>query len=258
MLSDRNRVFKKLFEEREEVIRESIPAPSEDDSMLDEIVAIKEQLLEEFGHAVAEPKELAEAQETLGKLAENAMKAMIESDEVTSLDIKEAKMLRAQISLQKQMAKKETYSVPVLVGDEVTNVTLKIVRGVEKRGIVDVMLESQLAGKIAATFQAKEKGISGVIATDREAARADMQEQIQKLVEALQDEETEAIDIKVAHIPDLNLNHFTSSVLTKENSDIADTQIKEAPEKTDAYQVQTSRLYHIAEAFIRVMRENYK
>jgi len=83
-------------------------------------------------------------------------------------------------------------------------------------------------------------------------------EQIQKLVEALQDEETEAIDIKVAHIPDLNLNHFTSSVLTKENSDIADTQIKEAPEKTDAYQVQTSRLYHIAEAFIRVMRENYK
>jgi len=258
MLSDRNRVFKKLFEAREEVIRENIPVQSEDDSMLDEIAAIKQQLLEEFGHAVAEPKEMAEAQEALGKLAENVMKAMIESDEVTSLDIKGAKMLRAQISLQKQMAKKETYSVPVLVGDEVTNVTLKIVRGVEKRGIVDVMLESQLAGKIAATFQAKENGISGVIATDREAARVDMQERVHELIEALRDGDTEDIDIKVAHIPDLNLNHFTSSVLTKESSEDADAQIKEAPEKTDAYQVQTSRLYHIAESFIRVIKENYK
>lgn len=258
MLSDRNRVFKKLFEEREEVIRESIPVQSENDSMLDEIATIKQQLLEEFGHAVAEPKEMAEAQEALGKLAENVMKAMIGSNEVTSLDIKEAKLLRAQISLQKQMAKKETYSVPVLVGDEVTNVTLKIVRGVEKCGIVDVMLESQLAGKIAATFQAKEKGISGVIATDREAAREDMQQQIHRLVEALQGSEAEDIDIKVAHIPDLNLNHFTNTVFAKENNELGDSPIKEAPEKTDAYQVQTSRLYHIAESFIRIMRENYK
>ena len=226
--------------------------------MLDEIATIKQELLKQFGHAVAEPKEMAEAQEALGKLAENVMKAMIESDEVTSLDIKEAKLLRAQISLQKQMAKKETYSVPVLVGDEITNVTLKIVRGVEKRGIVDVMLESKLAGKIAATFQAKENGISGIVATDREMAKADMQEQMNALAEALRDGSMEEIDIKVAHIPDLNLNHFTNTSITKENSDQTEELTKEAPEKSDAYQVQTTRLYHIAESFIRVIREHYK
>ena len=255
MLSDRNQVFKKLFEAREEVIRDSALIPAEEDSMLDEIAAIKQKLLEDFGHAVAEPKEMAEAQEALGKLAENVMKAMIESDEVTSIDIKEAKLLRAQISLQKQMAKKETYSVPVLVGDEVTNVTLKIVRGVEKRGIVDIMLESQLAGKIAATFQAKEHGISGVIATDRLEARDDMQERINEFAQTLNDGE---VDIKVAYIFDLDLNHFSNTVPAKETSNGVDEEEKEAPENSDAYQVQTSRLYRIAESFIRVIRETYK
>ncbi len=249
MLSDRNQVFKKLFGQGAQ--------DTETFSAQEEIAAIKQQLIEDFGNAVAEPKEMAEAQEALGKLAENVMKTMIESDEVTSLDIKEAKLLRAQITIQKQMAKKETYSVPVLVGDEVTNVTLKIVRGVEKRGIVDVMLESQLAGKIAATFQAKEKGVSGVIATDNLDAKEDMEKRLNQLVTALQDGIGEQADISLAHIPNLDLNHFSNAAIRRESGELADT-IKEAPEDTDAYQVQTTRLYKVAESFIRVVKEIYK
>ena len=256
MLSDRNQVFKKLFENREQMISERT-SDSDDISMLDEIAAIKQQLLEEFGNAVSEPKEMAEAQEALGKLAENVMKAMIESDEVTSIDIREAKLMRAQIALQKQMSKQETYSVPVLVGDEVTNVTLKIVRGVEKRGIVDIMLETQLAGKIAATFRAGEKGISGAIATEHIETKEGMTENMEQLVAALQDNKNESVDVKVAHIPDLDLNHFSKTSVATENSELLE-ESKEAPDNTDAYQVQTTRLYRIAEAFIRVVKEVYK
>lgn len=256
MLSDRNQVFRKLFEQREQAIAED-GANSDDATMLDEIAAIKQQLLEEFGNAVSEPKEMAEAQEALGKLAENVMKTMIESDDVTSIDIKEAKLMRAQIAIQKQMAKQDTYSVPVLVGDEVTNVTLKIVHGVEKRGIVDVMLETQLAGKIAATFQANEKGIHGAIAAERSKARDDMMGRMELLTEALQGNDMEVVDIKVAHIPELDLNHFSKNAVTRENNEPADAR-KEAPEDSDAYQVQTTRLYRIAETFIRVVKEIYK
>ena len=255
MLSDRNQVFKKLFEQREQIASEEL-ANSEDVSMLDELAAIKQQLLEEFGNAVSEPKEMAEAQEALGKLAENVMKTMIESEEVTSIDIREAKLMRAQITLQKQMAKQETYSVPVLVGDEVTNVTLKIVRGVEKRGIVDIMLETQLAGKIAATFRAGEKGISGAIATERIEIREGMAECMEQLAEVLQGHE-ETVDVKVAHIPDLDLNHFSKTSAAKDGSESVEER-KEAPEDSDAYQVQTARLYRIAEAFIRVVKKAYK
>ena len=256
MMYDRNQVFKKLFDQRERAAEDGVITNGGDEAEA-EIAAIKQQLIEDFGHAVAEPKEMAEAQEALGKLAENVMKTMIESDEVTSLDIKEAKMLRAQIAIQKQMSKKETYSVPVLVGDEVTNVTLKIVRGVEKRGIVDVMLETQFAGKIAATLQAKETGISGMIATDSVEAKKDMTEHLEQFVTALQTESAENVDIKVAYIPDLDLNHFSNTTLSKDTTDMV-REKEEAPEDSDAYQIQTTRLYRMAESFIRVVKELYK
>lgn len=260
MMSDRNQLFRKLFGPQGKMFSENGTLDNSDTaSKLDEIAAIKQQLIEDFGNAVSEPKEMAEVQEALGKLAENVMRTMIESDEVTSIDIKEAKLMRAQLSIQKQMSKKETYSVPVLVGDEVTNVTLKIVRGVEKRGVVDVMLETRFAGKIAATFQAKEKGISGVIATDNAKTKEGLSEYIEKFTEALQGDAAEQVDVNTAYIPDLDLNHFSNTVTTKAASDsMTDTAKEEAPEKTDAYNVQTSRLYRIAESFIRAVKETYK
>ena len=128
----------------------------------EDIEAIKESIIEDFGEAVSEPEALAEVQETLGKVAENVMKTMISSDEVTSIDVREMRLMQAKLSINQTLAKKEQYSIPVLVGDKVTNVSLKIVRGVETKGIVDIMLESEMSGKIAATFQAKEEGISGL------------------------------------------------------------------------------------------------
>ena len=43
----------------------------------EDIEAIKESIIEDFGEAVSEPKALAEVQETLGKVAENVMKTMM-------------------------------------------------------------------------------------------------------------------------------------------------------------------------------------
>ena len=174
------------------------------------------------------------------------MKTMIESDEVTFLDIREAKLMRAQLAIQKQMSQKETYSVPVLVGDEVTNVTLKIVRGVEKKGTVDIMLETQLAGKIAATFHAKEKGISGMVATNHVKTKDEMFEHMKQFAEKLESEQLKDIDVTSVYMPDLNLNQFANS------------ERKEAPEETDAYQTETSQLYHIAEVFIQTVKEIYQ
>lgn len=252
MLSDRNQVFKKLFEQRD-----TASLPDNTASAEEEINAIKKQLIEDFGNAVSEPKEMAEAQEALGKLAENVMKTMIESDEVTSIDIKEAKLLRAQISIQKQMSAKDTYSIPVLVGDEVTNVTLKIVHGVEKRGMVDIMLETQFAGKIAATFQASETGISGMIATSDIRTGEAMTEQADQLASALQNGEDVTVDIKTVHVPNLDLNHFSNTATAREKDEVSEPE-KEASENTDAYKVQTTHLYKIAETFIQAVKETYK
>ena len=153
MLNQRNQMFRKIFG--------SSMADHNGDNQVDadDLEAIKQELLEEFGEAVSEPADMAAAQEKLGELAENVMKTMINSDHVTSLDVREMKMLSAQLSVNSILAKEEQYAVPVMVNDELMNVSVKIVRGVDKKGIVDIMMESELRGKIAATFQAKEDGI---------------------------------------------------------------------------------------------------
>lgn len=249
MISNRNQLFRQLFGEESTNPSRSKKITTED------IEAIKEDIIEDFGEAVSEPEALAEVQETLGKVAENVMKTMISDDNVTSIDIREMRLMQAKLSITQTMAKKEQYSVPVLVGDKVTNVSLKIVRGVDTKGIVDVMLESEMAGKIAATFQAKEEGISGLIVTDKQDTRDLLSDQMGFLASSIMENDGEKVDLSVAVEKNLDLNHFSGVVKAK--SENADAVAKESDSETESteYKVQTKRLYHIAESFLKLINE---
>ena len=249
MLNQRNQMFRKIFG--------SSTADHNGDDQVDaeDLETIKQELLEEFGEAVSEPADMAVAQEKLGELAENVMKTMINSDHVTSLDVRDMKMLSAQLSVNSILAKEEQYAVPVMVNDELMNVSVKIVRGVDKKGIVDIMMESELRGKIAATFQAKEDGIHGLIATDSEETAELFKGQTQDLSDLLGGENDDVTELHCAHIPDLDLNHFSMGAFgvdAKEETQLSDSQ---KAENRDTYRVQTSRLYGIAEHFIKAVKE---
>ena len=248
MLNQRNQMFRKIFG--------SSTADHNGDDQVDaeDLEAINQELLEEFGEAVSEPADMAVAQEKLGELAENVMKTMINSDHVTSLDVRDMKMLSAQLSVNSILAKEEQYAVPVMVNDELMNVSVKIVRGVDKKGIVDIMMESELHGKIAATFQAKEDGIHGLIATDSEETAELFKGQTLDLSDLLGGENDDVTELHCAHIPDLDLNHFSMGAFgvdAKEETQLSDSQ---KAENRDTYRVQTSRLYGIAEHFIKAVK----
>lgn len=248
MLNQRNQMFRKIFG--------SSTADHNGDDQVDaeDLEAIKQELLEEFGEAVSEPADMAVAQEKLGELAENVMKTMINSDHVTSLDVRDMKMLSAQLSVNSILVKEEQYAVPVMVNDELMNVSVKIVRGVDKKGIVDIMMESELRGKIAATFQAKEDGIHGLITTDSEETAELFKGQTQDLSDLLGGENDDVTELHCAHIPDLDLNHFSMGAFgvdAKEETQLSDSQ---KAENRDTYRVQTSRLYGIAEHFIKAVK----
>lgn len=248
MLNQRNQMFRKIFG--------SSTADHNGDDQVDaeDLEAIKQELLEEFGEAVSEPADMAVAQEKLGELAENVMKTMINSDHVTSIDVRDMKMLSAQLSVNSILAKEEQYAVPVMVNDELMNVSVKIVRGVDKKGIVDIMMESELRGKIAATFQAKEDGIHGLIATDSEETAELFKGQTQDLSDLLGGENDDVTELHCVHIPDLDLNHFSMGAFgvdAKEETQLSDSQ---KAENRDTYRVQTSRLYGIAEHFIKAVK----
>lgn len=217
---------------------------------------LKNQVLEEFGEALKNPEALADAQETLADVAEHVMDTMlVEDPSVRALDVRELRQMTSQFKLCAKKAQEESYMVPVQTGDSVTGVSLKIVRGKEKKGTVDILFHSDRMGSVAATFQAKEKGISGMIAVNDENTRELLAENVGLLASAMQDtaEEPEAVQINVAYTPALSLERYEMTGLQREEKMRKAGELAE--ENSERSPVQTARLYHIAESFIQSVQD---
>lgn len=246
---------------------------------VDKVAGLKQQVLEEFGEALKNPAELADAQETLAEVAEHVMDDMIiEDHDIGTLDIRAMQLATTQFKLCAEKAKEESYMIPIQTGDSVTGVSLKIVRGEKKKGAVDILFESSSIGKVAASFEAKSSSVSGMIAVDDPQMAQRLREHLEAFTEAVKqgpDAAEESVDINVAYVEDLSLAHYEMVNIRKANVSGASSQneqtsgakvndsamgdSKEATEtqtsSTAGYQVQTSRLYHIAESFIRSIQE---
>lgn len=230
LLHKRNQVFSQLFNSEEVFSGEQV-----------DFAAVKEEILERFANSISTPEEMAAAQETLAETAENVMKTMIADEEhITSMDIRELKLMHTQISIAGKMAEDEQYTIPVLVGGEVTNVSLKILRGTKKRGMVEIMFEMAKAGKVAASIAAKEDGISGLVATDNK----ELQELLAGKTESISEAIGEVGSLQCTYAKDLDFTRFS-----KENEKV------DTDNENTEYQVQTSRLYKIAKSFIEAVKE---
>ena len=222
---------------------------------VEKIEDLKQQVLDAFGESIKTPEELAEAQETLAEVAEHVMETMIiEDPDVNTIDVRAMKQATMQFQLCAKKSKEESFMIPVQTGDGVTAVSLKVVRGKKEKGWVDILVDTNKLGKVAASFQAKEDGVSGMIAVDEEDTQMFLSEHLDTLTEALRegtDAETENIDIKIAYVSDLSLEHYEISQITREAR-----LKKEGGLATNANNpVQTRRLYHIAEGFIQSMQK---
>lgn len=230
LLENPSNVFEVLFSEE-----------GKSASYKEAIADMKELVMQRFGEAVKTPEEMAQAQETLAEVAERTMQAMIIENETISVkDLKDLRLMNQQLFLCKEKAKEESFLVPVQTGDTVTGVSLKIVRGKENKGLVDIFFRGALMEKVAASFEAKENGISGVIATTDEETRRILADNLGLLVEKINENANESMDVSVALVEDLSMWQFEKNTLS------------EAGEKSE---VQTKRLYNIAESFIQMVSD---
>lgn len=225
------------------------------------IKGLLEETIERFAEAVKNPEELAKAQEELAETAEHVMDNMIVEDKSAgSIDIKQMKLLCSQFRIASDMAKQENYIVPVETADGVTGVNLRIVRGEDKKGMVDIFFQGRLSGKVAASFEAKANGVSGVIAVSDEQTRSLLADNIGLLANSINENGDEPVDIRVAYVPDISAEQFVTEYAA--NSGIGNNTVNDkattgnnnlenismAQSGTDT--VQTTRLYHIAEQLI--------
>ena len=232
MIHNRNGIFKTLFDYKN----------------LDKEVdfeEIKEGILEDFAEAVKTPEEMAKAQEKLADMAENVMKTMIKSEPVGSMDIRDMKILRQQIELGTRMSKEENYAIPVLVADELTNVQLKIVRGKEERGRVDIMFESPALGKVAAKFQVQQDSVKGYVVSDSHRTIEELKNRQEELQEQISPGGEGAWKLDLIYSEQVELSRFS----TEEKG------VTKAEQSEEAWQVQTGTLYGIAKTFLEEVKQ---
>ena len=208
--------------------------------------ALLDETLRRFSESVKNPKELAQAQETLADTAEHVMDSMIIEDRHTgSIDLRQMKLLCSQLRIASNMSRQENYIVPIETADGITGMKLRIVRGEDKKGMVDIFLEDKKCGRVAAYFEAKENSVSAMIVTDDEQTKKLFEDNITMFEAGISDgEQRVRIDVALEH--DISAKESKMSDM-KSNTE-SDNETKKQLDGGES--VQTTRLYHIAEQFI--------
>ena len=181
-------------------------------------------LIREYGEAVQAPEEMAEAQEKLADLAEHAMDGMIVETGTKSVDVRSMQLLQKEIKVMGQLgAKGKSYEIPVLVADQYGTMQLRIMKGQDKKGLVELSFLSEKLGNMRAAFQYEQGFVTGSVATDNADTR-----------------DIEPVDL-------------FENIHNTENDAVDESTLSRA-EQAQEYMA-TSRLFSLARAFIKTISE---
>ncbi len=232
MLRDRNSIYRNLLKYGKE----------EDEE--DTIEELMQELIEDFGESVKTPKEMADAQRKLEETAENVMKNMLIEKDVSSIDVRGMKLVMTQISAIGKMAEQsETYHIPILLEDQVGNMSLKIVRGSEEKGLVDIALDMDETGTVYGSFRYEAGEVMGDISFERQEVQNIFAEHMQLLAESMREETGLPVSFRFGWDKQTSVDAFYE-----------DKELDFEPtEEQDA--VSTKVLYGIARSFMNTMTE---
>lgn len=212
-----------------------------------------EKLINDFSEALKSPQEMAEAQKELYDTAENVLRKSLADDAAAGkIDIRLIQQSVRQLSVMKELSqKKEEYAIPVMVGDELGNMNLKIVRGKdEKKGLIDIAMDSDTTGEVYARFKASEDGgIDGKITTNRRISRETLSENLGMLAEKIQEKLGQG---SVSLVTEYDGRTDASAVFY--NTD--DPGFETTDDKTS--EIQTKTLYAISRSFVETIGELFQ
>lgn len=246
LVHQRNKVFQNLFSSIENFSGEDV-----------DFAAIENEILQRFSNALEAPEEMAKAQENLADTAENVMKTMLpDADDVSAVDVKAMQMVHKQLSIASAWAKEDTYTIPVMVGNEATNVTLKLVQGKDKKSCLDVLFETANLGKVSASFHMGTDRTSGFVVSDAK-------ETLEKIK---QNPAFENMNLATAHVENLDLAETYTKLLTmrtEENTNFNGEvrqkeeigQSVEEKQQDQADRPGNKELYQFAKAFLEAVKE---
>ncbi len=161
---------------------------------------------------------------------------------ITSKNIATLQRINYGMSFIRKLAGKESYELPLTVGDNITNVNVTILRNAGESGKVDITVDSPALGKISAGLSVKEQGVKALVICDNRTGLEAIRTKSQELNEAVARSGTEIKQLNYGI--GNNMADFYRYTKYKPGSD---TKEGYNPEGTE---VSTDTLYNLAKTFL--------
>ena len=177
-------------------------------------------------------------------------------DQVLKIDIKEMNNLCKQISLTGNLAKEENYEIPVMIGDEVTSINLKIVHNRNENGKINASMQSETYGKVMAQFHMTGQTVSGAdntssyqmsgyIVCDNGDGYALLKQAEEGLKKDFQQSDINIVSLNYIYNEELDL-----TAVQKAEAKASNVVNRDSSKVADGDEVSTRKLYETAKIFI--------
>lgn len=220
MMNKRGSMFKKLL--------------SQDDE--------NNELAEAVNHitnSITSKEDMTKAYEELESVAASSLNKQSEEADVSSIDLKELKLLRNEIQLSTSLSKEEKYEIPIQIGDEITSINLTVIRGSDS-GKVTITMENDTIGKAAAEFTLKGKDAFGYVAADNQTGLEILKDRQIELESQLESSEVTLNKVDYITSKSLDINNWNNDLESSGGSNESSTK----------------DLYSLARAFVVCMQRS--
>lgn len=155
----------------------------EDDEVNESIKESMNSIVE----ALNNKDDISKGYEILSEKASMLIDKALENPDIRSSEIIQLKGIRQGIKLVTALSNTRNYEIPILVGDQITNVNLKIITGQGKTSKVDIKVQSENLGNIDGSFTIKGEEIKGLILCDNREGLSQLKGNQEALTDKIQD-----------------------------------------------------------------------
>ena len=165
--------------------------------------------------------------------AGDVLKDMPMAESITTLDIKQLSVAYKQLSIMGRLSSEENYQVPVMIGDKLTGIRVKIQHRNQGERNVIAAFETEDYGRVMAQFRIQNGELNALVASNSEKGLGRLKEI--DMAGAYLSDEYGNVNITYAHSENLDMSFFY-----KGHTPASD-------------EVSTRALYDVATTFIRVI-----
>ncbi|RDY31258.1 DUF6240 domain-containing protein [Lachnotalea glycerini] len=194
--------------------------------------------IEDISKSITSKEDMDMAYQEFEDTAIAALNEQAEQEDITSIDLKQLKLLRNEIRLTTNLSKEEKYEIPIKIGDELTSINLTVIRGTDTSK-VSITMDNSLVGKAAAEFTLKDNSASGYIAADSKSGLDVLKENQSELQTQLEMAGLTLNKVDYIMSKGIDINKFN-----EENSEMTQTN-----------ETSTKDLYSTARAFVVSMQK---